>query len=453
MRSIQLFSILATVAAALPAQWALQTPSTAPPPRRAGAAAFDPISNRVIIYGGLITSPAQSINEMWAYNGSGDWSQVTATGASPRWGHQMVTDTTLNRLVTFGGRSPTINSLADDTLVWNGTAWQTVATTNAPSPRFLHGMAYDAFRNRVVVFGGRDGFAPNNETWEFDGSDWTQIATPNAPAPREEMGMVFDTSLNRVVLFGGCDESTQTVYGDTWSYDGVDWTEVTPSNSPSPRFRGTMVYDSDRSRTVYFGGFDGTSTFNDVLEYSGGEWTVVPPAGAVPPNTTEGYAGYDPTRGVLVLYGGFGPTFSDETWEFTGNNDGVFSLYGQACDLVNGTPELDATTPNIGTNLVLTASNLGASTGALWALGFSDQFFNGVPLPFDLTVIGLPGCGLVTGADVINVSLASNGSASLSVPLPNQAALVGQSLFAQALPFDAGAFLGATRGGRALLGQ
>ncbi|MEC7725296.1 MAG: hypothetical protein VYD05_07270, partial [Planctomycetota bacterium] len=172
-----------------------------------------------------------------------------------------------------------------------------------------------------------------------------------------------------------------------------------------------------------------------------------------PPNTTEGYAGYDPTRGVLVLYGGFGPTFSDETWEFTGNNDGVFSLYGQACDLVNGTPELDATTPNIGTNLVLTASNLGASTGALWALGFSDQFFNGVPLPFDLAVLGLPGCGLVTGADVINFSVASNGSASLSVPLPNQATLVGQSLFAQALPFDAGAFLGATRGGRALLGQ
>lgn len=455
MRSTQLLSILATTAAVLPAQWALQSAATAPSARRAGAAAFDPSSGsgRVIIYGGLITSPAQSLNEMWAYSGAGQWTQLNAPGATMRWGHQMVTDTANNRLITFGGRSPSITSLSDDTRAWDGSAWQEIQTANAPSPRFLYGMAYDVVRNRVVVFGGRDGFSPNNETWEFDGTDWTQIPTVNAPAPREEMGMVFDSSLNRVVLFGGCDESSQTVYGDTWSYDGTNWTDVTPSNSPAPRFRGSMVYDTDRSRTVYFGGYDGITTYSELLEYSGGEWTVVPPAGAVPPNTTEAYAAYDQTRGVLVHYGGFGPTFSNETWEFTGNNDGVFSLYGQACDTLSGTPELDGTTPNIGTNLVLTASNLGTATGALWALGFSDQFFNGVPLPFDLAIIGLPGCGLVTGADVVNLSSAANGATSLSVPLPNQGSLIGQSLFSQALPFDGNAFLGATRGGRALIGQ
>ena len=286
-----------------------------------------------------------------------------------------------------------------------------MATTNAPSPRFLHGMAYDAFRNRMWS-SAAEMEPPNNETYPT-GLDADRDSKPPA---REEMG-VFDTHQLRGVV-RRLRRSTG-VYGDTWSLDGVDWTEVT---------RATAVAALPRHHGLRLGpqpdGLLAASTAPRPQRRArilGGEWTVVPPAGAVPPNTTEGYAGYDPTRGVLVLYGGFGPTFSDETWEFTGNNDGVFSLYGQACDLVNGTPELDATTPNIGTNLVLTASNLGASTGALWALGFSDQFFNGVPLPFDLTVIGLPGCGLVTGADVINVSLATNGVASAFAAQPGDA--------------------------------
>jgi len=407
----------------------------------------------MIIYGGLITSPAQSISEMWSYDGQ--WTQI-ASNANARWGHQMVADTANNRLVTFGGRSPTISSLASDTRVFDGMAmWQQIQTTNAPSARFLYGMAYDSNRDRVILFGGRDGFAPNNETWEFDGTDWLQIQTSNAPAPREEMGMVYDASLNRVVLFGGCDESTQSVYGDTWWFDGVDWANVTPSNSPSPRFRGSMVYDSDRSRSVYFGGFDGTAALTDVLEYSGGEWSVVASAGATPSNTTEAYAAYDSARQVVTQFGGFGPTFSNATWEFTGNTDGVFSLYGQACDLVSGTPNLSGTTPNIGSDLILTVDNLTGASDAVWLLGFNDQAYSGVPLPLDLGFIGLSGCNLLTSADVIDFSAIVGDTTSYTVPLPSQATLVGQSLFVQMLPIQLPllTFLGSTRGGRALIGQ
>ena len=453
MRSIQLLTLLAATAAALPAQWAQQSPTSSPSPRRAGAAAFDPVTNRMIIYGGLTASPAQSVADMWAYNGQ--WTQLTATGANQRWGHQMVADTTNGRLVTFGGRSPNISNLADDTLTWSGAGpWQTVATTNAPSPRFLYGLAYDALRDRVVLFGGRDGFAPNNETWEFDGTDWTQVTTANAPAPREEMGMAYDASLNRVVLFGGCDESTQTIYGDTWVYNGTNWTDVTPASSPSPRFRGTMVYDIDRSRTVYYGGFDGAARLEEVLEFAGGQWTTFTAQGNSPLNSTEGYSAYDSARGLTVLFGGFGPSFSDQTWEYTGTTDGVFALYGVGCDPVGGPPDLTGSTPNIGTDLTLTINNAGGTAGAFWALGFSDQFANGIPLPFDLGIIGLPGCDLLTGADILEVSTVTGGTTSVTVPIPNLPTLVGQSLFTQALLFEQGVlFVGTTQGGRALLGQ
>ncbi|MCK5943684.1 MAG: hypothetical protein KAI24_17000 [Planctomycetes bacterium] len=453
MRSILLLPILAT-AASLPAQWAQQSPPVSPSPRRAGAAAFDPISNRVYIYGGLTASPSQSINEMWAYNGQ--WTSLNPVGASPRWGHQMVADTANNRLITFGGRSPTINSLANDTLQWTGSSWTPIATVNKPSPRFLYGMAYDSARNRVVLFGGRAGFAPNNQTWEFDGTNWTQITTSNAPAAREEMGMVYDASLNRVVLFGGCDESTQTIFGDTWWYDGNDWTNVSPLNSPTPRFRGSMVYDSTRSRVVYYGGYDGTTILEQTLEYTGGEWLVIPPAGSNPTNATEAYGAYNPVQQKFVLFGGFGGSFSNATWQYTGNTDGVFSLYGVACDIASGTPGLTGSTPNIGTTLTVNATNLGTALGVIWAIGLSDQVFNGLPLPLDLGIVGLAGCNLVASPDFLDIALATSGSASYSLPIPNQTALVGQSVYCQALPIDLVPglqFLGATRGGRALIGQ
>ena len=452
MRFLSLLTILTAAASALPAQWANQEPPTNPSPRRTGAAVFDPSSNRVVIYGGLIASPAQAIDEMWGYTGL--WTQISPVGATPRWGHKMVADTANNRLLTFGGRSPTVSALSDDTRVWDGSAWQQLTTTNAPSARFLYGMVYDTQRDRVVLFGGRSGFAPNNETWEFDGTDWTQIATPNAPAPREEMGMVYDASLGRVVLYGGCDESTLTVYGDTWWYDGSDWTDVSPTNSPAPRFRGSMVYDSDRSRSVYFGGYDGTQVFSDTLEYAGGEWVAVPSGGTTPENTTESYAAYSPQRGATVIFGGFGPGFSDKTWEFTGTTDGAFSLYGQSCDTLTGEPTLTATTPNIGTTLDLTVSNLGTLDGAMWAIGFSDQFYNGLPLPLDLAILGLPGCNLLNSADTFEIAVASNSEATYSLPIPNLASLVGSSLYAQALPFQLPlTFFGASKGGRALIGQ
>jgi len=454
MRSIKLLPLLAVATATLPAQWVQQSPTNSPSPRRSGAAAFDPIANRVLIYGGLTASPSQSLDEMWGYNGQ--WTQITPVGASPRWGHQMVTDTALNRVITFGGRAPTITALANDTRAWTGTAWQEIVTANAPSPRFLYGMAYDSARDRVVLFGGRDGFAPNNETWEFDGTNWTQILTANAPAAREEMGFVFDQSLGRVVMFGGCDESTQSIYGDTWWYDGVDWSEVTPANSPTPRFRGTMIYDSARARSVYYGGFDGTTILQDTLEYSGGEWSTVPPAGTNPPNGTEALAAYDPQRQKYVLFGGFGGTFSGDTWEFTGNTDGVFSLYGAACDLASGTPGLTGSTPNINSSANISATNLGTSTGAVFVLGLSDTVFNGLPLPLDLAVIGLPGCGLLASGDLLELVLAAGGSADYVLNIPNQGNLVGQSVYVQAIAFEINpglVFLGATRGGRALIGQ
>ena len=92
----------------------------------------------------------------------------------------------------------------------------------------------------------------------------------------------------------------------------------------------------------------------------------------------------------------------------------------------------------------------------LVALGFSDESWSGLPLPFDLGLIGLAGCNLLAAADIVDIRLAAAGTATYSVALPNQLSLVNQSLYVQGIVTDLSPtlqFLGTSRGGRATIGQ
>ena len=361
-------------------------------------------------------------------------------------------------ILTFGGRSPTISGLANDTAQYVNGTWSPIATANAPSPRFLYGMAYDTLRNVTVLFGGRDNVGANNETWEFDGVNWAQVTTATAPAPREEFGMVFDRSLNRTVLFGGCDEANGLIFGDTWLYDGVSgtWVDATTAEAPTPRFRGSMVFDVARNRSIFFGGYDGAQLLSDTYEYAGSGWVLIPPSPNVPPNLTEAAHGYNEVSREFVLFGGFGGSFTSETWEYTGANTGLFGLTGDGCPTAVGVPGLTATTPRIGTTMTLTIDNLGAAPGALVVLGLSNQDYLGNPIPFDLGLIGLPGCNLYQSADSINLTIATAGEATFDLLIPVQPALLNNSVYCQGVAIDVVPFLqflGTTRGGRALIGN
>jgi hypothetical protein len=84
-------------------------------------------------------------------------------------------------------------------------------------------MAYDADRGEVVLFGGDgngwDGNGILGDTWTWDGTDWTQRSPVHAPSPRASMGMAYDAAHGQVVLFGGFLGD----FGDTWIWDGTDW--------------------------------------------------------------------------------------------------------------------------------------------------------------------------------------------------------------------------------------
>ncbi len=134
-------------------------------------------------------------------------------------------------------------------------------------------------------------------TWEFDGNVWTEIITPNVPRSNggkwptiqrgigwscsevqrisgREIAPIFMTapigrrlpldSISRCDQYGFsmaynsrykhknllcADES-----GETWEWDGINWSRLYPIGvTPSTRYAG-MAYDSHRKNFILFGG-------------------------------------------------------------------------------------------------------------------------------------------------------------------------------------------------------
>jgi hypothetical protein len=73
-------------------------------------------------------------------------------------------------------------------------------------------------------------------------------------------------------------------------------------------------------------------------------------------------------------------------------------------------------------------------------LGAARTQRNGVPLPIDLTVVGMPGCSLLQSGEIVGFRLADgSGTAAFQLPIPPAPALLGFDVFTQSFVLDAGA--------------
>ena len=65
-------------------------------------------------------------------------------------------------------------------------------------------------------------------------------------------------------------------------------------------------------------------------------------------------------------------------------------------------------------------------------VGKSDRSWNGVPLPFDLTPLGAPGCLIVNDAVLVLATMTDRtGRAAVSVPLPTDRSLEDAVFYSQ----------------------
>jgi hypothetical protein len=275
---------------------------------------YDGVRKRVVLFGG---DPGGSpFSDTWSWDGA-LWTQVADTGPSARYGLAMVFDATRQCVVLFGGASGSDLYGADvfaDTWTWDGTEWTQVADTG-PAARSGHALAYDAARERVVLFGGERTLANLfGDTWEWDGTEWTQVQDVG-PSARRAHAMAFDLTARRVVLFGGAGVNGAGL-NDTWLWDGGVWTQAADTG-PAPRAASAMVA---ASTIVLFGGvnlFDPAPMppgspariiYGDSWRWDGHAWTEVQHIGPGP-RWGHGMA-FRSDASRIVLVGGssvFGP--------------------------------------------------------------------------------------------------------------------------------------------------
>ena len=128
---------------------------------------------------------------------------------------------------------------------------------------------------------------------------------------------------------------------------------------------------------------------------------------------------------------------------------------------VNCTPVPQFLVPSLGNNGLpviggtydLTVSDALPVTFAAIAHGFTDQAYQGIPLP--LVIPGTNNCQLLMSADVLNLAITSpTGDAASPLTLPGSASLAGTELYHQWIIFDAANSLGLvfSNGGRSLVG-
>jgi hypothetical protein len=250
------------------------------------------------------------------------WTNLQPTASPPfRATEGLAFESYSGLVVMFGGADTGLNN---DTWLFSGNTWAQQSPATSPSARTNLSLAQSPTPVRVVLFGGATGPGlVDSATWEFDLGvmNWIDMTPVGAsPVARQHANLVYDSQRSRTVLFGGTDGSSGLFFGDTWEWDGSTWVDVTPAASPPARAWHSMTYDSARGRTVLFGGYNG-SQLGDTWEWNGSSWTQVFPV-AAPPARSSGAIAYDASSRRVVLFGGsYGwPTGLDDTWYYDGTN-------------------------------------------------------------------------------------------------------------------------------------
>lgn len=181
--------------------------------------------------------------------------------------------------------------------------------------------AYDPTSGTALWFGGlTPSFVPTNATVEFVDGRWGVLNLTQAPPPLLDPAMVWDPVDHYFVLFGGANVSSGVYSNQTWTFNGVAWSELHPLVAPPPNCQAAFAWDSTDGYAVLFGGAtQGAGPLgyaNTTWTFVGGQWTNRT-AGVAPPARLSPGLSDDPAMGGLVLFGGQGTEFGwEDTWQY-----------------------------------------------------------------------------------------------------------------------------------------
>ena len=243
--------------------WEQLTPAgTAPPARAEHVAFYDQANNRMMIFGGD-GLPGGNFHDLWVLinadgtGGEPEWENLTEGGTTPSaTGYAGATyDPITNRLTVFGGWVCCKNTVSNQTWVLinaNGLGgnpqWiRGKPTGTLPTARAGAQARYHPTQNSAVYFGG----SGTNDVWQLSNANgngqasWTKMGPQGTP-PAGRGGIstnpasVYDSANDRFIIFGG--KGTAGIFNDVWV--------LAPGSGTSS---GTIyVLDTDNHRVQSF---------------------------------------------------------------------------------------------------------------------------------------------------------------------------------------------------------
>jgi hypothetical protein len=288
---------------------------------RSARLAFDSNRGRVVLYGGADVD--KQYDAMWELTETG-WEKLCEpclAVANPIGTEGMLEpgfayDPARDVIVMFGGEGPGSPDFRNDVWELAGGSWRYDGPA-APMPRTAAQLVYDPILGGMRMLGGYNGNAIE-ETWTFVDGTWAlDDDAPQAAMTAESTEATYDADRDRVLVL---EDSANTPADALWVHDAPGWRMLCEpcTTDSTPRVRASLVHIAGYDQTFLIGGE------NPDIPGLAGTWVLVDDRfepyttlGDLPPRADAGVV-YDPSRDVVVLYGGWGDSATDirgETWE------------------------------------------------------------------------------------------------------------------------------------------
>ncbi|HKG92413.1 MAG TPA: hypothetical protein VKA84_10995 [Gemmatimonadaceae bacterium] len=316
--------VVVVVAALLALPAAAQAPS--PGPRTGALMVYDAARRQVLLFGGVAADEGGQgepyPDDLWAWDGK-SWRvlPVPAGAARPvgRDVPHLAYDAARQRVVMFGGRrgrGPDGRvELLSDSWEWDGARWHEIR--DAGLPNVIHAATwYDPVRRRVGMYGGITHAGLSRTLSEWDGAHW--VARDSAGPASPVAGAAVAPSGEVILLMMQSGRAEDSVASRVWLWDGASWTR----GEEGPAVTSLQPAAGAPDGTLYLLQSWGPSWLSSASTYvrdARGAWTRVATTASPGVRSTVA-AAYDAGRRRLVVYGGWvrGQPVLGDTWEFDG---------------------------------------------------------------------------------------------------------------------------------------
>jgi DNA-binding transcriptional ArsR family regulator len=262
--------------------WRLQTPTT--PPARANHALAPLGPGRgILMYGGNGTGRGPGLADTWIFDtAAGDWRSIPgAGGPGARVAHAMAWDPLSQKAILFGGLGEN-GTARNDTWAFDPLSerWSEVPATGAPSPRWRHSLAFSSAFGKVILAGGLDG---GTYSLDLQARQWTDIKALSPPRGQFAGSLAYFEEIGWLVHYGGAVDASPppqwTLSGDTNHLDEPGdgkWWYWNSATRPPARAAHSMAYDPVNKGIVMFGGVNSSASHlaeTWILDYKGQQGT------------------------------------------------------------------------------------------------------------------------------------------------------------------------------------